>query len=73
MLAYALARIKDWEDQDLRFRCLGPLHRLIEVCQDPSMLQALLDKSLAKIDDFGPTDAAKPMGCRSLLANLGPG
>eukprot|EP00439_Symbiodinium_sp_Y106_P050923 s3564_g6.t1 len=39
MLAYALARIKDWED--------------------PSMLQALLDKSLARIDDFGPTDAAK--------------
>ena len=34
------------------------------------MLQALLDKSLARIDDFGPTDAAKPFGC-SLLANLG--
>ena len=51
-------------------RCLELMHRLSTVCQDPSMLQALLDKSLARIDDFGPTDAAKPFGC-SLLANLG--
>ncbi|CAJ1425286.1 unnamed protein product, partial [Effrenium voratum] len=39
MLAYALARIKDWEDPDL--------------------LRALLDRSLEKMEDFGPTDAAK--------------
>eukprot|EP00930_Biecheleria_cincta_P028774 TRINITY_DN20056_c0_g1_i3.p1 TRINITY_DN20056_c0_g1~~TRINITY_DN20056_c0_g1_i3.p1 ORF type:complete len:917 (+),score=146.43 TRINITY_DN20056_c0_g1_i3:83-2833(+) len=39
MLAYALARLEDFEDSTL--------------------LEAVLDKSLARMDDFGPTDAAK--------------
>ena len=36
------------------------------------MIQALLDRSLQKIDDFGPTDAAKPVSCKELLLQVSP-